>query len=110
MRLHWILVAALMLATSPSCAAAAPDIADALAGGPDFWRVTGLCLSPKPVLREAPGPHTRRVAYLAAGSVVKNRGCRIVHRARWCEVETLAEPKHRGWIAGNCLREAPGPD
>jgi hypothetical protein len=89
--------------------AAARDFADGLAGGPDFWRVTNLCLSPKPALHEAPSHHARRLTYLASGAIVKSHGCKIAHRERWCRVETTAEPVAEGWIIGNCLREAPAP-
>jgi hypothetical protein len=89
--------------------AAARDFADGLAGGPDYWRISNLCLSRKPVLREAADPRAPVLDFPAVGAVVRNKGCRIAHRQRWCAVETLGEPVLTGWIEGGCLREAPPP-
>lgn len=109
MKARWGLSACIALVAGCALAAPAPDFADGLAGGPDYWRVTGLCLSARPTLQEAPAPHAKRIAFLAAGTIVKNHGCRMAHGARWCKVESVDEPVLRGWMAGNCLREAAGP-
>jgi hypothetical protein len=84
-------------------AAKAGDVAD----GPVYWRISNLCLSRRPVLREAPDNRARALAFPAVGTIVKNKGCRIAHRLRWCAVETIREPELQGWMLGACLREAP---
>jgi Bacterial SH3 domain len=87
--------------------APADDFADGLAGGPDFWEVTGLEAGGTLNLRGAPSTGDAVLARLPAGEVVRNRGCRMAGGQRWCEV--VRQDGGSGWVAGRYLREAAAP-
>ena len=81
------------------------DFADAQAGGPDYWQVTGT-----QTLNIRSGPSTDyavtgRAAY---GQVFRNLGCRGGGSGRWCHIET-ANGLQAGWVAGRYLRESGAP-
>ncbi len=88
--------------------AARPDFADGLSGGPDWWVVTGVAAGDLLNLREGPGTRFARVASLANGQVMQNRGCRQVGSTRWCRIST-PDGVVSGWAAGRFLRESAGP-
>jgi hypothetical protein len=90
-------------------AAAAPDLADGLAGGPDFWQVTGLAAGGTLDLRAEPGTRSAVLGTVPADTRLRNRGCRVEGTQRWCQVESTGEPVLTGWVAGRYLREAVGP-
>jgi hypothetical protein len=113
---HFALRLCLGLSLSAGIAqgAAARNSVDGPTGEPDFWRVTNLCLSRRPALRDAPSHQAKWLAYPANGAIVKNHGCKSAnrennsaHNEKWCRIETTAEPKTEGWIVRNCLRAAP---
>ncbi|MCL7408152.1 SH3 domain-containing protein [Marivivens donghaensis] len=82
------------------------DYADGLMGGPDFWAVVangGLNL------RTGPSQSANKVAVLHSDDVVRNLGCRMAEAQRWCQVQTVTEPKLTGWVAGRFLAEAAEP-
>ncbi|WP_306030232.1 SH3 domain-containing protein [Stappia sp. MMSF_3263] len=83
----------------------APDFADGLAGGPDFWEVTGVGGRDYLNVRTGPGTRNPVIARLSDGEVLRNLGCRMVSGQRWCNVE---RPRggDNGWVAGDYLREA----
>ncbi|WP_428696511.1 SH3 domain-containing protein [Stappia sp.] len=83
----------------------APDYADGLAGGPDFWEVTGVGGRDYLNVRTGPGTRNPVIARLSDGDVLRNLGCRMVDGQRWCNVE---RPRggDAGWVAGTYLREA----
>lgn len=86
--------------------AATPDYADGLAGGPDFWEVTGVSQSLN--IRETPSTNARVLIGLLRGTVVQNLGCRMSEGRRWCQVRQVGGGV-TGWAAGQYLREAAAP-
>jgi uncharacterized protein YraI len=82
------------------------DYADGLAGGPDFWEVTGLAPGDTLNLRIGPSTGDRVVGELDAGDVVRNFGCGRVSGQRWCQVAGPGDPGSEGWVAGRYLRES----
>lgn len=85
------------------------DFADGLAGGPDWWQVSGLQEGSAVNLRS--GPHTRypAVSRAANGELARNRGCRMTGPDRWCDVRFQGSGQ-QGWVAGRYLIEAAAPD
>jgi hypothetical protein len=83
-----------------------PDFADGLMGGPDFWAVTGLTVGDSLNLRAGPTTKDKVIGRLAEGAVVRNLGCRMTGKQRWCQVES---PVGVGWVAGSYLRESGPP-
>lgn len=82
------------------------DFADGLMGGPDFWSVvanSGLNL------RSVPSQSATKVSVLHSADVVRNLGCRMAEAQRWCQVQTVTEPRLTGWVAGRFLAEAAEP-
>lgn len=82
-----------------------PDFADGLMGGPDFWAVTGLPAGDSLNLRSGPSTADGVIGRLAQGEVVRNLGCRMTGKQRWCQVETSFGA---GWVSGRYLRESGG--
>lgn len=82
------------------------DFADSLSGGPDFWEVTGLAPGKAVNLRREAGPSGAIVDRLTEGTILRNKGCKMERRQRWCNVERRDNPSVSGWIAGKFLREA----
>lgn len=103
--------AALVVAATAGRAAGPvrPDFADGFAGGPDFWRVTGLPPGDRLNLRAGPSARARTLAKLAEGAVVRNLGCRPVDGGRWCRVQATTGRGIAGWVNGRFLREASAP-
>ena len=87
-------------------AAPAPDFADGLAGGPDYWQVTAPGEGAEVILHLGPSGRARVVGRLAGDAVLRNLGCEMQGEERWCQVEEAAAPHRRGWVAGASLREA----
>lgn len=83
-----------------------PDFADGLMGGPDFWAVTGLSAGDSLNLRAGPSIGDRVIGRLAAGEVVRNLGCRMTGKQRWCQI---VSPSGVGWVSGRYLRESGAP-
>ncbi len=83
-----------------------PDFADGLAGGPDYWRVTGVDGALN--LRAGPSTRYRAIGRLANGEVLQNRGCRMTGPERWCDVRAAGSGA-TGWTAGRFLRETAAP-
>jgi hypothetical protein len=85
------------------------DFADGLAGGPDWWQVTGL--SDGSALNIRSGPHTRYpvLSRAANNELAQNRGCRMTGTDRWCSVRFDGSGQ-RGWVAGRFLTEAAAPE
>lgn len=84
------------------------DFADGLAGGPDWWQVTGLAEGSALNIRS--GPHTRYpvLGRAANGELAQNRGCRMTGADRWCNVRFDGSGQ-QGWVAGRYLTEAAAP-
>lgn len=83
------------------------DFADTLAGGPDWWAVTGLTAD---ALNVRLGPDTRYdvVGKARNGDVMQNRGCRMTGQTRWCNIR-IDGSGVQGWVAGTYLVEAAAP-
>lgn len=84
------------------------DFADGLAGGPDWWQVTGLQNGSTLNIRS--GPHARYSVLnrAANGELAQNRGCRMTGPDRWCSVRFDGSGQ-QGWVAGRFLTEAAAP-
>ena len=85
----------------------APEFADGLSGGPDYWAVSvddGSALN----LRAGPSTDYDRVSTLRKGDVLQNRGCRMTGDERWCDVR-VAGSGVTGWVAGRFLVETAPP-
>lgn len=84
------------------------DFADGLAGGPDWWQVTGL--QDGSALNIRSGPHRRYpvISRAANGEVAQNRGCRMTGADRWCNLRFDGSGQ-QGWVAGRFLTEAAAP-
>lgn len=85
------------------------DYADGLAGGPDWWQVSGLSANDTLNVRRGPGTGNAIVGQLANGDRVRNMGCRMNGATRWCEVAFPGDQALTGWVAGRYLREAGAP-
>lgn len=83
-----------------------PDFADGLAGGPDFWEVTGVPAGDTLNLRSGPSTHASVVGEIGNGSVMRNLGCKMAGGQRWCRVARPEDPGSKGWVAGRYLRES----
>jgi len=92
---------------SLALALGAPEFADALFGGPDYWEVRGL---ERDALNVRAGPDTRYavVSLLRNGDVLANRGCRLTGTERWCSIRAYGSGV-TGWVAGRYLVEAAAP-
>jgi hypothetical protein len=87
-------------------AAPGGDFADGLAGGPDFWEVTGVADDDLLNLRSGPSSRDRKVIGVGNGTVLRNHGCEMHAGQRWCRVSMRDAPSRRGWVAGRYLRES----
>jgi hypothetical protein len=87
-------------------AAEAGDFADGLMGGPDFWEVRGLAAGKNVNLREEASRSAAVIEKLDAGTILRNKGCKMVADERWCRVELPENPGVGGWVRGAFLREA----
>ncbi len=85
----------------------APEFADSLFGGPDFWAVSGLERDALNV-RAGPSIRYRVVSKLRNGHVLTNRGCRLTGTERWCNIRASGSGV-TGWVAGRYLVEAAAP-
>jgi Bacterial SH3 domain len=83
------------------------DFADGLAGGPDWWAVTGVSSG---ALNVRSGPDTRYpvVGKAQNGELMQNRGCRMTGSMRWCSIRADGSGV-QGWVAGSYLAEAAAP-
>ncbi len=79
------------------------DFADGLAGGPDWWQVSGIS---KGALNIRSGPDTRYAVVGKAqnGEAAQNRGCRMTGQTRWCSIRVDGSGV-QGWVAGRYLIE-----
>ncbi|WP_300535241.1 SH3 domain-containing protein [uncultured Mameliella sp.] len=85
----------------------APDYADGMSGGPDFWEVD---VHSSLRVHAAPSTGSPTFFRLPTGSVVRNLGCRFADGRRWCQVPTgVDDGASIGWVAGEFLKESAGP-
>lgn len=84
----------------------AEDFADGLAGGPDFWKVSGLAAGDELKLRAAPSTTAEVLGRFPAGTLLRNQGCRMTGTQRWCAVEAHDDAALKGWVSGRYLSEA----
>jgi hypothetical protein len=83
------------------------DFADSLAGGPDWWQVSGIS---EGALNIRSGPDTRYdvVGKAQNGEAAQNRGCRMTGQTRWCSIR-IDGSGVQGWAAGRYLVEGAAP-
>lgn len=86
---------------------AGADFADSLAGGPDWWQVSGIS---EGALNIRSGPDTRYdvVGKAQNGEAAQNRGCRMTGQTRWCSIRVDGSGM-QGWVAGRYLIEGAAP-
>lgn len=82
----------------------APDFADSLAGGPDFWQVHGLSRGDTLNVRASAASGAAVVGVLDEGDVIRNLGCKMNGSTRWCRIE--ADAGLSGWVSGKYLHES----
>lgn len=83
------------------------DFADSLAGGPDWWAVSGVT-SGALNIRSGPGTRYAAVGKAQNGEVMQNLGCRMSGQTRWCRVRVDGSGV-QGWAAGTFLAETAAP-
>ncbi len=86
----------------------APDFADGLAGGPDWWQVAGVSDGDLLNVRSGPGTGNAVVGQLANGDVVANLGCEMAGETKWCQIGN-ADRNAIGWASGRYLQEGSSP-
>jgi hypothetical protein len=84
-----MLAAGLTAMGGPVAMAQDGDFADGLAGGPDFWAVTGVPDGDTLDVRSGPATKFEVRGELANGDVVRNLGCRMEAGRRWCRIGTM---------------------
>jgi hypothetical protein len=84
----------------------APNFADGLEGGPDFWSVEGLSGRDTLNIRSGPSTSNSVIGTVRNGDVLRNLGCTLSGSTRWCQIET--QRGQRGWVAGRYLHESFG--
>jgi uncharacterized protein YraI len=87
---------------------AGADFADGLAGGPDWWQVSGIAADSALNIRSGPATRHDVVGKAQNGEVMQNRGCRMTGAERWCSIRTVGSGV-QGWVAGRFLTEAAAP-
>jgi hypothetical protein len=110
------------LAALPAVVAATAALAEA--GGPDYWRVTGVAAGDQLMVHPSPSARSAVIGKLAHdANGIRNRGCTGVPsfgewqrmsaaqrersaRARWCRIENGSL---KGWVAGRFLAEGHPP-
>ncbi len=75
-------------------------------GGPDYWEVTGVGAGDALNMRRGPSTKEAIIISFANGSILRNKGCRMVDGGRWCKVERPDNQAVQGWVAGRYLRES----
>lgn len=86
-----------------------PPTDDDLAGGPDYWSVTGLASNERLGVRLEPKSGSTVLATLRNAEIVRNLGCRMTGSQRWCRIRSITGMDVTGWVSGRYLRESPGP-
>lgn len=84
------------------------DFADGLAGGPDWWQMTGVGDGDPMSVQDGPGPRYGARGVVRDGDLAQNRGCRISLGERRCAVR-FAGSGLQGWVPGAALIEAAAP-
>lgn len=91
-------------APRPTQPAPAPDFADGLQGGPDYWQVQtgGVTLN----VRSGPSTGNDVIGVVRDGDTLQNFGCAMSGTTRWCQIRTPNGV--RGWVSGRYLHESFG--
>jgi hypothetical protein len=86
---------------------AGANFADGLAGGPDWWQVSGIS---EGALNIRSGPDTRYdvIGKAQNGEAAQNGGCRMTGQTRWCSIRVDGSGV-QGWVAGRYLIEGAAP-
>ncbi|MEZ5763091.1 MAG: SH3 domain-containing protein [Xanthobacteraceae bacterium] len=91
-------------AANPS--STAPDYADGLMGGPDYWQVRGVPSGDKLNVRSDAGSSHDITGTLTNGEHIRNLGCKTIETTKWCHIRRETERPLNGWVAGRYLVEA----
>ncbi len=86
----------------------APEFADSLSGGPDFWLVTGVGDGDALNMRSGPATRYPVISKVRNGQTAQNQGCRQTGDQHWCQVR-LSNSGTMGWVAGRYLVETAAP-
>ena len=86
----------------------APEFADGLSGGPDYWEVAGVGGGDALNVRGGPSTRYAVIGIVRNADVLQNRGCRMSGDQRWCSVRAVGSGV-TGWVAGRYLRETAPP-
>jgi len=86
----------------------APEFADGLSGGPDYWQVAGVGGGEALNIRSGPSTRYGVISKARNGEVLRNRGCRRTGDTRWCAIRAVGSGQ-RGWVAGRFLVETAAP-
>jgi hypothetical protein len=82
----------------------APDFADGLSGGPDFWQVHGLTRGDTLNVRTSASSGAAVRGVLYEGDVIRNLGCKMNGATRWCSIQS--DSGLSGWVSGKYLHES----
>lgn len=96
--------AAAQAPSKPAPGKPAPDFADGLAGGPDFWQVHGLSRGDTLNVRASAASGAAVVGVIDEGDIIRNLGCKMNGATRWCRIESDAGLS--GWVSGKYLHES----
>lgn len=86
----------------------APEFADGLSGGPDYWQVSGVGGGDALNVRGGPSTRYAVVGKLNNGDILQNQGCRLSGSDRWCSIRASGSGVP-GWVAGRFLVETGAP-
>ena len=87
---------------------AGADFADGLAGGPDWWQVSGVGDGDALNIHSGPATRYEVVSKAQNGELMQNRGCRMTGAERWCNIRVYGSGV-QGWVAGKYLIETAAP-
>jgi uncharacterized protein YraI len=73
--------------------------------GPDFYVVRGLAAGDTLNVRTKASTQGTVIAQLAQGARVRNLGCQMSGKTRWCKIRTTGAVEVTGWVNGRYLRE-----
>lgn len=73
---------------------------------PDFWRVHGLSSGDRLNIRQAPSAQSPILATLSEGERVRNLGCEMAGKTRWCLIRSTVGADVTGYVNGRYLRES----
>jgi hypothetical protein len=73
---------------------------------PDFFVVEGIASNDLLNVREKASAGGKVRGRLPNGVALRNLGCGEFNGAKWCQVETVDEPRLAGWVPGRYMQES----